>query len=199
MLPWLRHLISNLQKAATKHTFAASCTSTLEHICKVHSHLVEKNKILSRSQYAMAYDRSSALESQPTNWRREDTAEFQDDPEFNDFSSQLSDKLFELTSNVSRLSTQIALLGTKRETERVRERVKDLIGEGSAALKQAGEDLKKVIQWEDVGVSSIWFVNGKSCADFQVTASATLHAIKTQPRIPSHSQGIPRSPTHSSR
>jgi len=102
----------------------------------------------------MSYDRSDALESQPTNWRREDTAEYQDDPAFNSFSQELSDKLFELTSNISRLSSQIALLGTKRETERVRERVKDLIEEGSNALKQAGEDLKKVIQWEDVGVSN---------------------------------------------
>ena len=101
----------------------------------------------------MAYDRSSALESQPTNWRREDDPQYQDDPEFNDFSQRLSDRLFELTSNVSRLSSQIALLGTRRETERVRERVKDLIEEGSNGFKQAGEDLKKVIQWEDVGVS----------------------------------------------
>lgn len=102
----------------------------------------------------MSYERSSNLESQPTNWRREDTPEYQDDPEFNDFSQRLSDRLFELTSNVSRLSSQIALLGTKRETERVRERVKDLIEEGGNGFKQAGEDLKKVIQWEDVGVSA---------------------------------------------
>ena len=100
----------------------------------------------------MAYDRSSALESQPTNWRREDDPQYQDDPEFTDFSQRLSDKLFELTSNVSRLSSQIALLGTKRETERVRERVKDLIEEGGNGFKAAGEDLKKIIQWEDVGV-----------------------------------------------
>jgi hypothetical protein len=102
----------------------------------------------------MSYDRSSNLESQPTNWRREDDPQYQDDPEFNSFSQQLSDRLFELTSNVSRLSSQIALLGTRRETERVRERVKDFIEEGSNGFKQAGEDLKKIIQWDDVGVST---------------------------------------------
>lgn len=100
----------------------------------------------------MSYDRSSALESQPTSWRRDDDPQYQDDPEFTNFSQQLSDRLFELTSNVSRLSSQVALLGTRRETERVRERVKDLIEEGGNGFKQAGEDLKKVIQWEDVGV-----------------------------------------------
>ena len=35
------------------------------------------------------------------------------------------DRVFALTRNVSKLSTQIAFLGTKRETPRVRERVRE--------------------------------------------------------------------------
>jgi hypothetical protein len=101
----------------------------------------------------MSYERSSALESQPTTWRREDDPAYADDPEFQRFSTELSDKLFTLTSTVSRLNGQVALLGTKRETERVRERVKDLIEEGSRAFKECGEGLKKIISWPDVGVS----------------------------------------------
>ncbi|KIW05265.1 uncharacterized protein PV09_03797 [Verruconis gallopava] len=116
----------------------------------------------------MAYDRSSALESQPTNWSRFDDPQYQDDPEFNEFSQRLSDRLFELTSNVSRLSSQIALLGTRRETERVRERVKDLIEEGGRGFKQAGEDLKKLIQWEDVGPSQR-FTQSKLNREFQAS------------------------------
>jgi hypothetical protein len=100
----------------------------------------------------MSFDRSSALESQPTNWRREDDPQYADDPEFRRFSQELSDKLFGLTSNVSRLSSQVGLLGTKRETERVRERVRDLIDEGNTGFKEVGEGLKKIISWEDVGV-----------------------------------------------
>jgi hypothetical protein len=100
----------------------------------------------------MAYDRSSALESQPTTWRRDDDPQYQDDPEFVTFTSDLSDKLFSLTSTVSRLSGQVALLGTRRETERVRERVKDNIEEGTRLFKQVGEGLKKVLAWPDVGV-----------------------------------------------
>jgi len=102
----------------------------------------------------MSYERSSALESQPTTWRREDDPTYADDPEFQRFSTELSDKLFTLTSMVSRLSGQVALLGTKRETERVRERVKDLIEEGSREFKESGEGLKKIIGWADVGVST---------------------------------------------
>jgi len=101
----------------------------------------------------MSFDRSNALESQPTTWRREDDPQYQDDPEFVSFSSDLSDKLFSLTSTVSRLSSEVTLLGTRRETERVRERVKDLIEEGSKGFKDVGEGLKKVLGWPDVGVS----------------------------------------------
>ena len=100
----------------------------------------------------MSYERSSALESQPTNWRREDDPQYRDDPEFQRFSQQLSDKLFELTSNVSQLSSQIGLLGTKRETDRVRERVLNFIDDGNSGFKEAGEGLKKILGWEDVGV-----------------------------------------------
>lgn len=101
----------------------------------------------------MSFDRSSALESQPTTWRREDDPQYQDDPEFNRFTQELSDKLFALTSNVSRLSTQVGLLGTKRETERVRERVREAVDEGNKGFKDVGEGLKRVLGWEDVGVS----------------------------------------------
>jgi syntaxin 7 len=100
----------------------------------------------------MSFQRSSALESQPTSWRREEDPEYTDDPEFRQFTQELSDKLFLLTSNISRLSSQVALLGTRRETDRVRERVHDLIDETSSAFKEIGEGLKKVGTWHDVGV-----------------------------------------------
>jgi Syntaxin-like protein len=102
----------------------------------------------------MSYDRLASLESQPTTWRREDDPQYADDPEFHRFSSDLSERLFTLTSTVSKLSGQVALLGTKRETARARERVKDLIEEGSREFKEVGEGLKKVISWPDVGVST---------------------------------------------
>ncbi|KAF2421483.1 t-SNARE [Tothia fuscella] len=116
----------------------------------------------------MSFDRNNALESQPTNWRREDDPAYADDPEFRRFTQELSDKLFALTSNVSRLSTQVGLLGTKRETERVRERVRDLIDEGSKEFKDVGEGLKKVIAWEDVGPSQR-FTQGKLNREFQAS------------------------------
>lgn len=116
----------------------------------------------------MSFDRSSALESQPTTLRREDDPAYADDPEFNRFTKELSDKLFSLTSNVSRLSSQVGLLGTKRETERVRERVRDLIEEGTNGFKDAGEGLKKVINWPDVGPGQR-FTQSKLNREFQAS------------------------------
>lgn len=102
----------------------------------------------------MSFEHSAILESQPTTWRREDDPQYSDDPEFRRVTTELSDKLFSLTSNIVRLSNQVGLLGTKRETERVRERVSDLLDETSKGFKDIGEQLKRVQQWPDVGVST---------------------------------------------
>lgn len=101
----------------------------------------------------MSFDRLSSLESQPTTTRRQDDPQYRDDPEFQRFTESLSNKLFELISNVSRLSNQIALLGTKRDTERVRERVHDLLEEGREGFKEVGEGIKRAQAWDDLNVS----------------------------------------------
>ena len=101
----------------------------------------------------MSFQRSSALESQPTTWRREDDPQYADDPEFRDFASKISDDLF--ARNVARLSTEISKLGTKQETARVRERVKSTTDETADKFKEIGEGVKKIAQWHDVGVCRI--------------------------------------------
>ena len=103
----------------------------------------------------MSFDRLSSLESQPTTTRRQDDSVYRDDPEFTRFTEGLSTRLFELTSNISRLSNQIALLGTKRDTERVRERVHDLLEETREGFKEVGDGIKRAQAWEDQNVSYI--------------------------------------------
>lgn len=93
------------------------------------------------------------MESQPTTMRREDDPEYRDDPEFDKFAEELSVKLFSLTSNIARLSSQISLLGTKRDTDRVRERVHDLLEEARGGFKEVGDGVKKLSAWEDLNVS----------------------------------------------
>lgn len=100
----------------------------------------------------MSFDRLSSLEAQPTTMRRDEDPQYRDDPGFDHLAESLSDQIFSLTSNTTRLSSQIALLGTKRDTERVRERVHNLLEETRAGFKEAGEGLKKIQTWEDVNV-----------------------------------------------
>ncbi|KAL9001238.1 MAG: hypothetical protein Q9169_000422 [Polycauliona sp. 2 TL-2023] len=118
----------------------------------------------------MSFDRSSALESQPTTTRREDDAEYRDDPEFSQFTEELSVKLFSLTSSIARLSQQINLLGTKRETDRVRERVNDLLDEARSGFKDVGERVKKLTIWEDLNPSQK-YTQQKLSREFQASGT----------------------------
>ena len=114
----------------------------------------------------MSFDRLDSLESQPTTMRRSDDPEYRDDPEFDRFTENLSNKLFSLTSNITRLSDQIALLGTRRDTERVRERVHTLLEQTRAGFKDAAEGIKKVQTWEDVNVCFnllLYYIGKEKC------------------------------------
>ena len=101
----------------------------------------------------MSFERLSSLEAQPTSGgRAHDNEQYHDDPDFQKLTQSLSNQLFTLTANISRLSNQIALLGTKRDTERVRERVHNLLEETRDGFRDVGEGVKKVQMWEDVNV-----------------------------------------------
>jgi syntaxin 7 len=100
----------------------------------------------------MSFDRLSSLEAQPASGRARGDQQYHDDPDFQRLTQSLSNQLFTLTSNISRLSNQIALLGTKRDTERVRERVHNLLEETRDGFREVGEGIKKVQMWEDVTV-----------------------------------------------
>ncbi|KAI4095230.1 MAG: hypothetical protein LQ344_001742 [Seirophora lacunosa] len=112
----------------------------------------------------MSFDRSPALKSQPTTMRRSD------DPDFSRFTEELSVKLFSLTSNIARLSQQINLLGTKRETDRVRERVNDLLDEARTGFKDVGDGVKKLTTWEDLNPSQR-YTQQKLSREFQASGT----------------------------
>lgn len=121
----------------------------------------------------MSFDRLNSLEAQPTTMRRDEDPQYRDDPGFDHLAETLSDQLFTLTSNISRLSNQIALLGTKRDTERVRERVHNLLEETRAGFKDVGEGIKKVQTWEDVNV----WLNSIPCFLGRLTLTSTVLAL----------------------
>ncbi|CAK1363068.1 hypothetical protein CB0940_04808 [Cercospora beticola] len=125
----------------------------------------------------MSFNDSSNLESQPTTWRRNDDPQYADDPEFQRYTDGISNKLFSLTSNISRLSSQIGLLGTRRETDRVRERLQDLLSETQDAFKEVGEGLKKVQSWHDLNPTQK-YTAGKLATEFR----ASLEEFQTLQR-----------------
>ncbi|RAH41605.1 SNAP receptor PEP12 [Aspergillus aculeatinus CBS 121060] len=125
----------------------------------------------------MSFDRLDSLESQPTTLRRADDPHYRDDPEFDRLTESLSNRLFTLTSNITRLSDQIALLGTRRDTERVRERVHNLLEQTRLGFKDVGEGIKKVTTWEDVNPSQKW-TQQKLSSEFR----ATLEEFQTVQR-----------------
>ncbi|KAF9887870.1 hypothetical protein FE257_009530 [Aspergillus nanangensis] len=115
----------------------------------------------------MSFDRLNNLEAQAP-FRRSEDPQFQDDPEFHRLTENLSNQLFNLTSNITRLSDQIALLGTKRDTERVRERVHNLLEQTRSGFKDVAEGIKKVQTWEDVNPSQKW-TQQKLSSEFKAT------------------------------
>lgn len=126
----------------------------------------------------MSFDQLSSLESQPTTTRRNEDPQYADDPEFQKLSQDLMNKLFTLSGNISRLSSQIALLGTRRETERVHERVQDLLEETKETFKDVGEGVKHLQSWEDVSPSQK-YTQQKVSREFQ----ASLTEFQTTQRM----------------
>lgn len=98
----------------------------------------------------MSFDRLPSLEAQPTTTRG---SGYSDSPEFDSLTTKLSSQLFTLTGNISRLSRELSLVGTKRDSESLRERVKKLLDETREGFKAVGEGVKRVQNWEDVSVS----------------------------------------------
>jgi hypothetical protein len=51
------------------------------------------------------------------------------------------------------LNRELSLVGTKRDSENLRERVKKLLDETREGFKAVGEGVKRVQNWEDCSVS----------------------------------------------
>ncbi|EEP80746.1 conserved hypothetical protein [Uncinocarpus reesii 1704] len=116
----------------------------------------------------MSFDRLTSLESQTEPAGRSGGSSYHDDPDFQRLTESLSNQLFTLTSNISRLSNQIGLLGTKRDTERVRERIHNLLEETRDGFREVGEGVKKVQMWEDITPAQKW-TQQKLSSEFKST------------------------------
>ncbi|KAI5860415.1 t-SNARE [Durotheca rogersii] len=98
----------------------------------------------------MSFDQLSSIESGSGGSRRQNNGAYADDPEFSRLSQGLMNKLFHLQGNMSKLKSDIGLLGTRRDNPRLRERVHTLLEESTEQFKEVGEGVKKIQTWEDV-------------------------------------------------
>jgi len=89
------------------------------------------------------YDRLPSLES---------GRPYTDDPGFKELHQSLVVQLHELRRNITKLTTDVNLLGTRRDTARVRERSHDLLEKSRDLCKELGEGVKKLQTWEDLTV-----------------------------------------------
>jgi ElaB/YqjD/DUF883 family membrane-anchored ribosome-binding protein len=147
----------------------------------------------------MSFDQLSSMESQPTTMRREDDPQYTDDPEFQKLSQDLMAKLFNLTGNISRLSNEVAHLGTKRDTERLRERVHDILEETKDTFKDVGEEVKKLQSWDDVSVSFLLIILLLFHTLKLFPAIAKTHSAEGCQRVSKQPHYLSRCPTPSPR
>lgn len=95
----------------------------------------------------MSFEHLSNLESQSN-------APYSDDPAFDRHINTLSNKLFNLKLNISRISSTLALLGTKDDSESTRDKLKNLLEQTRDGFKEVSAGVKKVKSWPDVTVSA---------------------------------------------
>ncbi|PKS10413.1 hypothetical protein jhhlp_002164 [Lomentospora prolificans] len=94
----------------------------------------------------MSFDQLSSLEA----GRHGDGGGYSDDPGYKQLLHELRTKLSDLERNILKLRTDVNLLGTRRDTARVRERVHDFLEKSRQACMEIGEGIKKLQTWDDL-------------------------------------------------
>lgn len=95
----------------------------------------------------MSYDQLSNLESGQRGG-------YSDDPGFQDLQYDLKSKLQGLLSSNRKLANDVNVLGTKKDTPRLRERVHNSMDKTRKMCQEIGDGVKKLQTWEDLTV--IW-------------------------------------------
>jgi syntaxin 7 len=93
----------------------------------------------------MSYDQLSSLESGRQ-------AGYTDDPDFQDLQRELKSKLQTLLTSNRDLSKNVGVLGTKKDTPRLRERVHKTMETARDLCREIGEGVKRLQTWEDLTV-----------------------------------------------
>ena len=93
----------------------------------------------------MSYDQLSSLESGQQGG-------YSDSPGFQALQHDLKKRLQTLLSSNRKLANDVNILGTKKDTPRLRERVHNSMEKTRDLCRDIGEDVKKLQTWEDLTV-----------------------------------------------
>lgn len=129
----------------------------------------------------MSFDQLSAMERGSGG---QNDGAYTDDPDFSSLSRTIESSLFTIQSNISKLSKQVSLLSTKRETPRVRERVLELLNTTTEDFKDLLEHVNTLEEWTDVTPSQkytqqkLWRNYQAAHRDFQTIHTDALPKLR---------------------
>ncbi|KAK9238348.1 t-SNARE [Lipomyces kononenkoae] len=107
----------------------------------------------------------SFLSSKPQGVMGSGSGGFSDSPEFDSLANSLSNQLFTLTTNISTLHRLLGMVGTKKDSHEIRDRVTSLSDDTRELCKSLGDDVKLLQSWTDVTPSQR-FTQQKLCREF---------------------------------
>lgn len=107
----------------------------------------------------MSYDQLGSLESGRGSG-------YTDDPEFRELQYDLKNKLQSLLSSNRKLGNDVNVLGTKKDTPRLRERVHNTMEKSREICQEIGDGVKKLQTWEDL-TKQQKYEQTKVSSDFQ--------------------------------
>lgn len=96
----------------------------------------------------MSYDRLSSLESGQQGG-------YTDEPEFQNLQYDLKSKLQSLLTSNRQLAKDVGVLGTKKDTARLRERVHNTMEKARGLCLEIGDGVKRFQTWDDLSVCRI--------------------------------------------
>ncbi|KAK9325466.1 t-SNARE [Lipomyces orientalis] len=92
----------------------------------------------------------SFLSSKPQGVMGSGSGGFSDSPEFDSVANRLSNQLFTLTTNISTVHRLLGMVGTKKDSHEIRDRVSSLTDDTRELCKSLGDDVKFLQSWTDV-------------------------------------------------
>jgi syntaxin 7 len=115
----------------------------------------------------MSFNDMNDLEAQPTSYSDQATSS----PEFASLTKSISQKIFSITSNVALVHRYIGLLGTPRDTDKMRASLMDTLSKTKDITKDLIPNIRSLSRWdaEEIGPSGK-YEQQKLTGDFQKAA-----------------------------